>query len=172
MWVTLTGVLAKLTASSWMTWLAAFVPGGQIVGVLGSIVGLIGKVIKAVIDGITVSIANPVVFTIVGIAFAGGLYEGVRWDKHKIEAANARTAALEKKWKDDLADQTRRLNDANAARIAAEEASKAIEGNAAARAAAGSSAARQRVRTKPTPAAAQPGSSLLPQWFPPVFGKN
>jgi hypothetical protein len=78
-----------------VSWLLLLIPGGGIVAALAggasAIAKAAGNVVKAFFDGITISIANPVVFLIIGSAFVGGLWQGVEWDKHKVEAARSQS---------------------------------------------------------------------------------
>lgn len=158
-----------------MIWLLSFIPGGQVVGVLAKFAMV---VVKAVVDAVTVALANPIVFLIVAAGFCFGLYEGVKWDAHKIDAANARTAALTKEWKDANEINQRDVAAALDARKAAEDRARQFEADAVAKKIADEikrGAARavvaQRVRDKPaTPAASASGWSL--PWFPVVSNKN
>lgn len=168
MWAALTAIIAKIGASSAVTWLTALIPGGQIAGALAAVVGLVGKFFKALIDGVTVAIANPVVFTIVAIGFCAGVYEGIRWDKHKIEAARREVATMKEQWAQADERNKREIERAKEARNEAEERAKAAEAERARIAGAAARRVRQPAAPATAPAAAGPG--VFP--FQKLFGQN
>lgn len=147
--------------------LASLVPGvGPAAGVVSAVLAAVGALIRAFFEGLSICLANPVVFLVIASAFGGGVWAGIDWDKHKIEVANAKVAAVHKQWKDADEQSERRLAGAMAARKAAEEAAKAMEDRAA-RAAADAQRLRGKLAKQPAPAPAS-GSSV--QWFPSVLG--
>ena len=72
---------------------AAFIPGGQIFGILGAVGSAIAALVRAIFEGISVALANPVVFLIVALGFGGGFWEGLRWQQVKVDAARAAVIA-------------------------------------------------------------------------------
>jgi hypothetical protein len=159
--------------------LAAFIPGaGPIVSVmggwLGAIAGFIPKFIAWTFEDISDAFSKPqriVVRLVFALAVLGvGVHAGIKWDHHKLEAANQKITTM-------VAERNKANADAEARVAAAEKARKAAE-----------SAARVSVRQVPTsavvPAAAHPkrvrkpkpakpadscGSGLF--GLPPLFGK-
>ena len=141
---------------------AAFIPGGQIFGILGAIGSAIAALVRGIVEGISVALANPVVFLIVALGFGGGFWEGLRWQESRVETANARIASMEKQWKDANARNANDLSDALLARQKAEQTARDIE-KAGKDAAVRAGRAAERVRQpQPGPAANpnQPGWSL------------
>lgn len=127
----LAGIAAAFRAASWMKsvagW-ASWIPGaGPIAGAIGAAASFVVVVIKAFFEGLSICFANPVVFLVVAAAFAGGLWQGIRWDAHKVEVARSEVAALKKRNADAQAEAEARLEKAHAARNAAEEAAKSVE---------------------------------------------
>jgi hypothetical protein len=135
MTLTFAGVIAALKGATWISKIAGFaslIPGaGPIAAAVKAGADLLVTVIKAFFEGLTICFANPVVFTVIAAAFAGGLWQGVEWEKHKVEVARAETKALQKANRDADEDSKRRLAGANEARIAAEKAAKDAEDRAA-----------------------------------------
>ena len=76
-----------------MTWLLSFIPGGQVVGILSAVGSALAALAKALFEGISVALANPVVFLIVALGFGGGLWEGLRWQQSRVDAAHAAVIA-------------------------------------------------------------------------------
>ena len=167
-----------------MGWLLSFipgglwnlVPGGQIVGILSAIGAAIAALVKAIFEAVSVALANPVVFLIVALGFGGGFWEGLRWQKSKVDAARAEVAAVHKQWKDANDRNSADLADALVARQKAEDMARAIEKTsreAAIRAARAGDAERLR---KPSIAPAPANPNPAPGWnlpgLPAVFGKN
>lgn len=105
--------------------LLMFVPGGQVVGIWTAIVSFLGAVFKAVMEGLSVCIANPVVFVVMGLVFVVGLYEGVRWDHRKVVAARAEVAEMKEAWKRADEESTIRYDKAIAAAKKAEDDARA-----------------------------------------------
>lgn len=149
-----------------MTWLLNFIPGGQIVSIFGAVVKAVSALIKAAVEAVTVMLANPVVFLAVGLAFGFGVYEGVKWDAHKVKVAQDKIDAIHIQWAQANDANKRDVDAALAARKDAEDLAKRIEAEskrAAARAAA------ERVRNKPATAApvatgwSLPGVPVVPQ---------
>ena len=105
--------------------LLMFVPGGQVVGIWTAIVSFLGAVFKAVMEGLSVCIANPVVFVVMGLVFVAGLYEGVRWDHRKVVAARAEVAEMKEAWKRADEESTIRYDKAIAAAKKAEDDARA-----------------------------------------------
>lgn len=158
---------------------AAFIPGaGPIVslagGWLASLIGFLPKFIAWTFEDISDAFKNPqrlLVRFVFAVAILGvGVLQGIKWDHHKLEAANKQISTM-------VAERNKANADAEARVAAAEEARKAAE-----------SAARVSVRQVPTsavvPAAAHPkrvrkpapakpadscGSGLF--GLPPLFGK-
>jgi hypothetical protein len=117
-------------------------------------------IIKKFFEGLTICFANPVVFMVIAAAFAGGLWQGVEWNKHKVEVARAETESIKRANKDADNDSRRRLDAANKARIEAETAAKAAEDRAD-RARADAKRLRSVVAPKPdVPSDAPKGSWL------------
>lgn len=46
--------------------------------------------VKKFIEGLSIALANPAVFLIIAGAFIGGLWQGIEWDKHKVDAARTK----------------------------------------------------------------------------------
>ena len=159
---------------------SAFLPGiGPIVSIAGgwlaAIVGYIPKFIAWTFEDISDAFKNPqrlLVRFIFALAILGvGVWQGIKWDHHKLEAANQKIATM-------VAERNKANADAEARVAAAEKARKAAE-----------SAARVSVRQVPTtavvpaaPAAkrvhrpkpkAKPADSCGSGLFglPPLFGK-
>ena len=135
-------------------WLLSFIPGGQILGIVGAIGKFISALVKAVVEAITVALANPAVFLIVAAGFGFGLYEGIRWDAHKVAVAQGKIDAIHKEWTDANAANKRDVDAALAARKEAEDLARKVEKEA--KAAAVRAADAQRVRK---PAVATPANS-------------
>lgn len=146
-----------------MTWLLSLLPGGQIVGLGATIVNLLGKLIKGIIEGITVCIANPVVFLILAITFIGGVYEGTRWNAKKLDVARQEITRMKAEWKRANEEQQARLDRALADADRAEKAARA----AAVKSGAGDA---RRVRS-PAPAPPAPAGSGL-SWVSPFSKSN
>lgn len=140
-------------------------PGGS---VLTSVWNGITSAVKSVLNGLQEVIAHPATLTIVALAFCGGLYEGVRWSKGKVEIARAETAALKKQWADAEAKDKRLFDDAQKARAEAEERAKLAEERAGKLA--GTAARRVRQPATPAPASAGAGQSVFA--LPKLFGTN
>lgn len=93
-----------LTLLKWLPFLSklsvfskflAFVPGAQIFGLVGSLIGLIGSFIKWLLADIADAFKDPprlVVRTVCFLAIlALGVHQGIKWDAHKVDAARAQT---------------------------------------------------------------------------------
>lgn len=147
------------------------IPGA---GIVSAVLGALAAVVRAVFEGISICVANPVVLTVVAVAFAGGVWQGIRWDLHKVEAANAKVLALQQQWKEAEDSAERRLSGAMAARKAAEDTAK-MEAERAARASAAAARAAadaQRMRKLSSqPSASSPAGSGVP-WFQTLFGAD
>ena len=50
--------------------------------------------LKAFFEGLSICVANPVVFLVIAAAFGGGVWAGIDWDRHKVETAVAATTAM------------------------------------------------------------------------------
>lgn len=85
-------IIAKLgTLLGGASSLLAFIPGGgvgqAVVAALSAIARGVAWLIASIFEGITICLANPVVFTVLGAVFCGGLYSGIEWDRHLVEKA-------------------------------------------------------------------------------------
>lgn len=56
--------------------------------------GFFVATLKAFFEGLSICVANPVVFLVIAAAFSGGVWAGIDWDRHKVEAAAAAMAGL------------------------------------------------------------------------------
>lgn len=146
---------------------AMLIPGvGPVVGILSSLFGLLCSAAKAVFDGFTIALANPVVFALMAAVFAGGVYEGIRWDAAKVRDANAKLSQMRREWETANAAAEARLAEAMAARETAEKT--AARANRALARVPASDGVRNGNAKPPTPA--KSGSSL--PWFSGVVGSN
>lgn len=118
--------LAKLASiSKWF----AFIPGGQIIAVVGTaisaLLGFVASFCKWLLADIVDAFKEPqrlVVRVLCGLVVLGvGVHQGIKWDAKKVDAARAETAAikadLRKQEKEDAALAT-------AAKAAREEAAR------------------------------------------------
>ena len=150
-----------------MSWLLNFIPGGQIVGIFGAVAKAVAALIKAAVEAVTVMLANPVVFLAVGVAFGFGVYEGIRWDAHKVKVAQEKIDAIHIQWAQANESNRRDVDAALAARRDAEDLAKKVE--AESKRAAARAADAQRVRkpvSAPAPVAtgwSLPGVPVVPQ---------
>lgn len=156
--------LAKF--AGWLSW----IPGAQIVGVIGAIFGAIISLFKWLIVDITDAFKEPqrlVVRTIcVLVALGAGVYFGIKHDAHKVEA--------QKQITNKLISDVRKADEASQARAA-----KAVEARKAAEDAERAKAVAQPVvdPVAPQPATTPPrrvrkagsGSSGDGAWMPSVF---
>lgn len=156
--------------------LAAFIPGGQIIAILGTIGEVVGKVVAAVLDSIATVFLHPIVLICVGIAFGGGFYVGVKWNESEIEAVNAKIAGIHKQWQASNERNAADIADALLARQKAEDLARNIEKanrEASIRAARAGDADRLR-KPSPTPSPAAPAGAQ--GWGVPglstLYGKN
>ena len=141
-----------------MTWLLSFIPGGQILGIFSAVAKFVSALIRAVVDAVTVALANPAVFLIVAAGFGFGLYEGIRWDAHKVAVAQGKINAIHAEWKQANETNKRDVDAALAARKEAEDLARKVEKEA--KAAAVRAADAQRVRKSAAAPANSTGWSL------------
>ena len=145
-----------------------FIPAVPAVGIFSAVWGALVAVVKAFFEGISICFANPVVLTVLVVAFGGGVWAGIDWSKHKVEVANAKVTALQQQWKEAEDTSERRLGAAMAAREAAEKAAKENEDRAAAAA-----ATARRLRGKlASQSPASPASGQGVQWFSSILGTD
>lgn len=150
--------------------LVSVVPG---VGIFAAVWRALKGICTAFFEGISVCVSNPVVLTVVAVAYAGGVWQGIRWDLHKVRVANAKVQEIQQQWKaaEDAAE--RRLAGAMAARKTAEEAAKAeseraaAAASAAARAAADARRMRDKLGKQSDASGGGQGMSWLSTLFPP-----
>lgn len=87
--------LAKLGAlSKWF----AFIPGGQIVAIVGAVFGLVVKFVGWLLADIMDAFKEPqrlVVRVLCGLVILGvGVHQGIKWSEGKVHAARAEVAAI------------------------------------------------------------------------------
>lgn len=71
----------------------SFVPGmGVAAGALTAVYNAIAGLIKAFFEGVSICLANPVVFTVIAATFGGGVWAGIDWDRHKVEKIRQQAA--------------------------------------------------------------------------------
>lgn len=132
--MTFAGIIAAFKGAAWVSkfaGVATLIPGaGPIALAVKAAADFLMLAIKGFFNGLTIAFANPTVFLIVAAAFAGGLWQGIKWDAHKVEVARSDTESIKRANRDADADSRRRLDAANKARIAAEETAKAAEDRA------------------------------------------
>jgi hypothetical protein len=116
-------------AWAWFTGLSIVAKVGGGVAALGilspvtSALTFVWTVLKAIItwifDGFQNVVAHPVTLSIVMLAWLGGLYQGIEWDKHKVAMAKMQAAVLVKKVQGAADVETAKAKAAIAAREAA-----------------------------------------------------
>lgn len=137
--------------------IAAFVPGAQILGIVGAIGKGIAKLIKWVWQGLEVILTHPVTLVVVAGVFLGGMSTGIGLSKERIRAINASLKAsvqAHNKTKADLAAANKQLSEwseryaeqETRAKAAKEAADKAVA-DALEKAKSAQSAAARRLRT-------------------------
>ena len=156
-----------------MIWkLIGLIPGGQVIGLIGAVARGVAALVAAIVEAVTVTLANPVVFLIVALGFGVGVYEGVRWQHHRVAVVKAELDAKNAEWKRANEAEKTRTSEALKAQTEAEALAKAVEDKAkqpVARAPASGQPRRVRERAAPT-APDQPGWSL--PGVQAVFGRH
>lgn len=160
-WVKALGLMARL--SGWVSVIPALGP----LGILSAAWRALAAVCTAFFEGISICVANPVVLTVIVVAFGGGVWAGIDFTKHKVEVANANVTTIKRQWKDADDAAERRLASAMAAREAAEKAAKENEERAA-RAAADA----RRLRKLASQSSASPDHGSGVPWLSSLFGTN
>ena len=154
--------------------LAWFIPGGQIGAIISTVVDVIVRMIKALVDDV-VDLFTSRRFVLAACLVIGGAWLSADWYRDKIsdlksdlaerteQLQNAKTEITQ--WEGRLNDQSQRAADAAKARDEAEAQAKVEAEAVVARARA---AAAKRVRDRTEPASAKAGPEKTPG--PGVFG--
>ncbi len=174
-------VLPFLGKLSFLSKFFAFIPGGQIIAIVGSVFGLIASAIKWLLADIVDAFKEPqrlVVRVLCGLAILGvGVHQGIKWDRHKVDEARAEVAAIRTDLRKKDTDDAQRAAAARAAREAAERSVRqtptvlVVPAPATAPAIAGPPAPPvQRVRKRPdAPSTNKPGEGVSGS-FSSIFG--
>ncbi len=97
---------------------------GPLLGILGSVVGLLFSFLRWLLKDIEDAFKEPqrlavrLVCVIAALAF--GVWQGIEWDAHKVAAARAEVAQMKQVWKDKDDEDARKAAEAKAAREKAE----------------------------------------------------
>ena len=123
--------------------------------------------LKAFFEGLSICVANPVVFLVIAAAFGGGVWAGIDWDRHKVETIGASMTAL-RAHADQLqatakSDRSEVLELAAKAKALESELAK-LKATAAAKSEAVASVSRPRVAKVPTKKPAADEAPKVPFW--------
>lgn len=139
---------------------------GPALGIIGSLIGLVFSFLRWLLKDIEDAFREPprllVRLTCLIAVLAVGVWQGIKWDAHKVEKVRAEIAQMTQAWKD-KDDEDRRK--AAAARAAREEAERKV----AEELAAPPPAVRVQPKRKPASPPPKPESSLF-GGFPSLFG--